>query len=229
VPGVVREYSSRRLLVMEWVDGVKLTDLDGLRRAGHDRQALADLLLDTYCRQILIDGSFHADPHPGNLFALPGGRLAIVDFGLTKRLGTAFRRSLAKMTGALFTGNLPVLVEAFDELGYRVTRGEDQAVYAATAEFFQTITDPSTHADGPASMEAINRRWIQAVKQNPIVAIPGDTTLVWRVFALLMGVGASMGARPHVVETVLKYTEQVSREREAERERTPAADAAAVA
>lgn len=225
IPGVVRELSSRRLLVMEWVDGVKLTDHEGLRRAGHDRQALADLLLDTYCRQILIDGSFHADPHPGNLFALPGGRLAIVDFGLTKRLAPAFRRSLAKMTRALFTGDIPTLVEAFGELGYRVTRGEDHAVYTATAEFFQTITDPTTHADGPASMQAINARWIQAVKKNPIVAIPGDTTLVWRVFALLMGVGASMGARPHVVETVLKYTDQVSQE-PTESSRGAATDAA---
>ncbi len=78
------------------------------------------------------------------------------------------------MVGTVLAGRY----ERAEELGYAVQRGEDHGVYVATAEFFRTITDPGTYAKGPVSMQAINERWIQAVKANPVVAIPGDTTLV---------------------------------------------------
>lgn len=211
IPGVVWEHSSRRLLVMDWIDGIKVTEVGRLRAAGIDPQRIADLLSDTYCRQVLIHGFFHADPHPGNLFALPGDRLAIVDFGLTKRLTPRFRRSLAKLTHAMFTVDSPRMVEAFAELGFAVKHGEDQAVWLATGEFFRRITDPATYAesaDGMDSMNSLNDEWARAVKANPFIAIPGDVTLVSRVFSLLTGVGARMGAEPRVLEAVLRYTVQ---------------------
>lgn len=206
IPTVVGAYTRPNLLVMEWVEGVKITDLDGLRTAGRDVQAIADLIFDVYCRQLFIHGYFHADPHPGNLFALPGDRLAIVDFGLTKQLSPAFQAALIRLVRAMFTGDVPGTARAFAELGYRVTDGDDLAVFAATSAFFRGITAPSTYAAGADAMANLNARWIEAVKQNPVVAIAGDMTLVWRVFALLIGAGYAMGAQPHVLETVLKYT-----------------------
>src|SRR5262249_31202065 len=142
IPAVVHEHTSRTVLVMEWIDGIKITEVERLRRAGNDVQRLADLMLDCYARQMLVDGYFQADPHPGNLFALPGDRLAIVDFGLTKRLTPAFRRSLAKLLLAMTTADLPLMIEAFDELGFAVKRGDDHTVWLATGEFFRRITDP---------------------------------------------------------------------------------------
>ena len=206
IPRVVPEHSSRRLLVMEWIEGIKVTNVPALRAAGIDGQRIADLLVDTYARQLFVHGFFHADPHPGNLFALPGDRLAIVDFGLTKRLTPAFRRSLAKLVRAMFLIDTPRMVEAFEELGFTVERGEDQRVWLATGEFFRNITDPSAYAEGAAALQQLNDRWARAVKANPFVAIPGDVTLVSRVFSLLTGVGAGMGAEPRVLEAILRYT-----------------------
>jgi ubiquinone biosynthesis protein len=206
IPRVVWEHSSRRLLVMEWIEGIKVTHVAALRAAGIDVQRIADLLVDTYARQLFVHGFFHADPHPGNLFALPGDRLAIVDFGLTKRLTPAFRRSLAKLVRAMFLIDTPTMVEAFAELGFTVERGEDQRVWLATGEFFRSITDPSAYAEGAEALQQLNDRWARAVKANPFVAIPGDVTLVSRVFSLLTGVGAGMGAEPRVLEAILRYT-----------------------
>jgi predicted unusual protein kinase regulating ubiquinone biosynthesis (AarF/ABC1/UbiB family) len=206
IPAVVHEHTSKTVLVMEWIDGIKITEVERLRRAGNDVQRLADLMLDCYARQMLVNGFFHADPHPGNLFALPGNRLAIVDFGLTKRLTPAFRRSLAKLLLAMTTADLPLMIEAFGELGFAVKRGEDHAVWLATGEFFRRITDPKTYGTTPESMMSLNEEWARAVKANPFIAIPGDFTLVSRVFSLITGVSTAMGAEPHVVETVLRYT-----------------------
>lgn len=206
IPAIIWEHTSRRLLVMEWIEGIKVTRVEALRAAGIDVQRVADVLTDTYCRQMLVHGFFHADPHPGNLFALPGDRLAIVDFGLTKELSPAFRRTLGTLTRAMFVGDMPAMVGAFGELGFEVERGEDHRVWLATAEFIRTITDPSTYGAGGAAMNAANDQWVGAVKKNPFIAIPGDMTLVSRVFSLLTGVGAGMGADPRVMEMVLKYT-----------------------
>ena len=79
VPKIVWEYSTRRVLVMEYLEGIKITDLAGLERAGIDKQAVAQLVIDAYCEQLYLHGMFHADPHPGNLFVQPpagrtGGR-----------------------------------------------------------------------------------------------------------------------------------------------------------
>ena len=206
IPKTVWEHTSRRVLVMEWIDGIKITEVERMRTAGIDVQRIADLLLDCYARQMLVEGFFHADPHPGNLFALPGDRIAIVDFGLTKRLTPAFRHSLARLLRAMTTANLPLMVAAFGELGFAVKQGEDHAVFAATGEFFRRISDPRTYGTTPESMLSLNEEWARAVKANPFIAIPGDFTLVSRVFSLLTGVGTAMGAEPHVAQTVLRYT-----------------------
>ena len=76
----------------------------------------------------------------------------------------------------------------------------------ATGEFFQRITDPATYGTTAESMMSLNEEWARAVKANPFIAIPGDITLVSRVFGLLTGVGTAMGAEPRVTETVLRYT-----------------------
>ena len=205
-PAVVWEHTSRRVLVMDWIEGIKITEVARIRDAGIDVQRISDLLLDCYARQMLVNGFFHADPHPGNLFALPGDRIAIIDFGLTKRLPPAFRLSLGKLLRAMITADLPLMVEAFAELGFAVKRGEDHAVFLATGEFFRRIADPRSYGTTPEAMIALNEQWARAVKANPFIAIPGDFTLVSRVFSLLTGVGTAMGSEPRVVEMVLRYT-----------------------
>lgn len=210
IPRVVREHTRRRVLVMEWIDGIKVTEVERLRAAGIDVQAVADLISDCYCRQMLVDGFFHADPHPGNLFALPGNRLAIVDFGLTKRLSPGFRLALAKVSRATYTGDAAGIVEGYRELGFAVRHGDGEEVFLATAETLRALTDPSMYAAGPEAMLALNRQWEQAVRKNPFIALPGDLTLVSRVLFLLTGVGVGMGAVPHVAEAVLRYTADTS-------------------
>jgi ubiquinone biosynthesis protein len=206
IPRVVWKHTSRTLLVMDWIDGIKVTEQARLLAAGIDVQAVADLIVDVYTRMVLQQGFFHADPHAGNLFALPGDRLAIVDFGLTKRLTPAFRRSLAKLTRAMFTADTARLLEAYAELGFEARDADDHQVFIATAEFFRTITDPATYVQGEGAMRSLNEDWARAVKANPITAFPGDLTLVSRVFSLLTGVGARMGAEPRVLPAILRYT-----------------------
>jgi predicted unusual protein kinase regulating ubiquinone biosynthesis (AarF/ABC1/UbiB family) len=83
VPRIHDELSSERVLVMEFIEGIKVTDVEGLRAAGHNPRMLNERLYRTYFKQLFEDGFFHADPHPGNLLVMTDGRLAFFDFGMS--------------------------------------------------------------------------------------------------------------------------------------------------
>jgi len=118
VPEIDWSRTSRRVLTLEWIDGIKLTDRAALIAAGHDVKALAAILVRAFLRQAVVDGFFHADLHQGNLFALPDGRLAAIDFGIMGRIDRQARIWLAEILYGLLTGNYRRVAEIHFEAQY---------------------------------------------------------------------------------------------------------------
>ena len=118
VPKIDWSRTSRRVLTLEWVDGIKLTDREALRAAGHDPKQLAAKLVLAFLRQAIADGFFHADLHQGNLFVLPDSRLAVIDFGIMGRIDRRARLWLAEILHGLITGNYARVAEIHFEAGY---------------------------------------------------------------------------------------------------------------
>ena len=118
VPTVDWERTGRGVLTLEWIDGVKLTDIEGVRAAGHDMVALGRTVIQTFLRHALRDGFFHADMHPGNLFVDADGNLVAVDFGIMGRIGPKERRFLAEILYGFITRNYRRVAEVHFEAGY---------------------------------------------------------------------------------------------------------------
>jgi ubiquinone biosynthesis protein len=118
VPSVEWNLTSREVLALEWIDGIKLSDLTGLDAAGIDRKALARTAMESFLRHALRDGFFHADMHQGNLFALRDGTLVAVDLGIMGRLGAKERRFLAEILFGFITRNYRRIAEVHFEAGY---------------------------------------------------------------------------------------------------------------
>ena len=118
VPEIDWRRTARRVLTLEWLDGIKLSKRDQLIEAGHDPRALANILVKAFLRQAVIDGFFHADLHQGNLFALPDGRLAAIDFGIMGRIDRRARRWLAEILYGLITGNYGRVADIHFEAQY---------------------------------------------------------------------------------------------------------------
>ena len=97
VPKIYREASTACVLTMDYVDGVKVTDLDGLEAIGANRAAVASRGFRLVLEQALMDGFFHADPHPGNIFVLPGDVVCFIDFGMMGRLSQKVREEFVEL------------------------------------------------------------------------------------------------------------------------------------
>jgi ubiquinone biosynthesis protein len=118
VPEIDWSRTARRVMTLEWIDGIKLSDRDALVEAGHDLKKLAATLVRAFLRQAVVDGFFHADLHQGNLFCLPDGRLAAIDFGIMGRVDRRARVWLAEILYGLIVGNYRRVAEIHFEAQY---------------------------------------------------------------------------------------------------------------
>ena len=118
VPAIYRHATSRRVLTMEWIDGVKLTNLEAVRGIGVDPDDMVAVGVNCSLQQLLEHGFFHADPHPGNLLALADGRLAYLDFGMMSEVSRESRTGLIQAVVHLVNRNFGKLSKDFVSLGF---------------------------------------------------------------------------------------------------------------
>jgi ubiquinone biosynthesis protein len=135
VPQVHLELSGARVLTMEEIEGIKITDLEALKKAGLDRHAIAANGANAYLKQIFGKGFFHADPHPGNLFVLPENRVVFLDFGMTGRLHPHTKAQIIKILTGIIQGDMAMLSEAAAALGTTDERTDFRSLELDLAEF----------------------------------------------------------------------------------------------
>ena len=129
VPRVEWSRTTRTVLTMEWIEGIKMSRVDLLREAGFDLPELARVVLQTFLRHALRDGFFHADMHQGNLFVEPDGTLVAVDFGITGRLSRTERAILAQILYGFIVRDYRHVSEAHFRAGY-VPETQDVDLFA---------------------------------------------------------------------------------------------------
>ena len=210
VPAVVRELSTRRVLVMEYAPGVRVTDVEGLRAIGADPTDIAQRLIDLFCEQILVHGFFHADPHPGNILVQPGPKLVLLDFGLAKDFPPAFRTGIARLTAAIVSGDRATVGSAFRALGFRTREESDESLdFLGEAFLGWAVRNGRSYAD-PAMLAHFGTEMPRVMRANPLVQVPGDVLLVARVLGLLSGIGKQLGSRVDVGAALVPYLASIA-------------------
>lgn len=180
--------ATAKVLVLGFVAGTPLTDLDGLRARGVDLRAVARSLARIYAQMIFVHGFFHGDPHPGNLLVAPDGdTIALLDFGLAKELPAGFADGVATMLRSGLGGDLDGALVAARALGFEI-RGEP----GAFRELLQMLTG-----------ERSGRNPLEALRASSVKGMPGDFAIVARAFVLLNGVSQTLAPGERLIAGAL--------------------------
>ncbi|KAJ4958436.1 hypothetical protein NE237_025547 [Protea cynaroides] len=207
IPEVIQ--SSEKVLILEYMDGTRLNDIESLEALGIDKQKLVEEITRAYAHQIYVDGFFNGDPHPGNFLVSkePPHRPILLDFGLTKSLSSTMKHALAKMFLASAEGDHVALLSAFSEMGLKLRLDMPEQVMQVSSLFFRTSTPASEALENMKSLAEQRTKNMKAIQEkmkldkkevkrfNPVDAFPGDAVIFGRVLNLLRGLSSMMNVR----------------------------------
>jgi predicted unusual protein kinase regulating ubiquinone biosynthesis (AarF/ABC1/UbiB family) len=208
VPKVIWSLTTRRVLTLENVQAIKITDYDEITRSGINRAEVAQRLFETYLKQIFEDGFFHADPHPGNLFVEPlergsddpGGNIAwqlnFVDFGMVGRVPPNVRAGLREMAMGVGTRDSARVVKSYQMLGILLPEANLDLIEQIESKAFEEFWGRSMNELKQISWDEIHdfaKEFREVVFEIPF-QIPEDLIFLGRCVAILAGM--CMGLNP---------------------------------
>jgi predicted unusual protein kinase regulating ubiquinone biosynthesis (AarF/ABC1/UbiB family) len=204
VPAIYWRYTSRTVLTLEWINGIKLIDVEGIRKAGLDRDALIKICVNCAMRQLLEFGFFHADPHPGNLFVLPDGRVAFIDFGMMDQLTQLTKETIAGSVVHLINKDYLSLTKDFVELGFLTADVDISPIIPALERVLDNAIGESV---GNFNFKVITEEFSDLVYQYPF-RVPAQFSLIIRSLVTQEGVALSLNPDFKIVEIGYPYVAQ---------------------
>ncbi|MET0258324.1 MAG: AarF/UbiB family protein, partial [Methylobacterium sp.] len=180
IPKIHWEWCSERVLVQEFVHGVSPNDQAGLRAIGADKKALAQKGCDAFLRMALIEGVFHADPHPGNLLILPGNRIGFIDFGIVGRLSQKRRQQLLVLIGAMLKQDVDGLMATL--LDWTGATTPDLTKLEQSAQNFV-----QAHSSIPLNLGLVLTDFMTMARENDL-AMPTDLAILFKGLVTADGV-----------------------------------------
>lgn len=209
VPAPIEGYTSGRVLTMEYVQGYKLTKLSPVVRLDVDGEALADELFRAYLRQIIIDGFFHADPHPGNVVLTDDGRLALLDLGMVSRLSTSKQEELLKMLLAVAEGRGEQAAEIAIRMGQHLPDFDRDGVEKAIVDMVTRYQNAKLH-DVQAGAVVMQ---ISAISGEHGLRMPSDLSMLGKALLNLDEVGRTLAPDFDVQGAIRRHAGELMQER----------------
>ena len=181
-PGVIHELTTEKLLVMEYIDGIQIDRVDLLETLGYDMTEIGQKTAENYCKQILEDGFFHADPHPGNLW-IAGGKIAWLDLGMTGHLNAHNKQLLKKAISALLENDIYALKNVLLAFGEPKERINHARLYT---DIDDIVSRYMSMDFGNMKLGELIERLLDLVKEHKIAVTP-DITLLGRSMITMEG------------------------------------------
>ena len=209
IPKVFHSLSTKKVLTMERIDGVKISNLEGIEKFGLDKRQIAINGVNAVLKQIFVDGFFHADPHPGNIFVLEGNRIAFLDFGQVGRIHEKTKLQIANILTGIIDQDIPEIVEAFTAIGI-VDAGVDIKKLELDA------MDLMDRYYGIPLKELKMRQFlsnvIDVVSENRI-KMPPDLFLLLKALGTIEGVGRKLDPDFNMAIEIKPFVEKLIRDK----------------
>src|SRR3984893_11658015 len=209
IPAVYDEYTTRRVLVLEWIEGIKINDYATLDHEGIDRLEVAKRTVQTYFYQFFEAGFFHADPHPGNIFVKKGSPgqgpiIGFVDFGMVGTLSKTMKKSLKDLFLSFVTRHSHALVEALARLGFIGEGANMAAIERGMAlmleQYYGMTLGEARDMDIPEVADDVGR-----LLYGQPFQIPAQFAFTGRAIGTLVGVATGLAPNFNFVEVATPY------------------------
>lgn len=201
VPVIYQQFSNHRVLTLEWIDGIKLTDLSKLEAAGLNADELIEIGVTSGLRQLLEYGFFHADPHPGNLFATLDGRMAYIDFGMMDQLSESMKETIASAVVQLINRDYEALAVDFVRLGFLTPDTDIKPIIPALETVLGNAVGESV---GEFNFKTITDEFSELMYEYPF-RLPAKFALIIRSLITQEGLALSLNPNFKIVEVSYPY------------------------
>jgi ubiquinone biosynthesis protein len=208
IPKVYWDFTSSVMNVQEYVPGIRGTDLAAMAAADLDRKMLAVRGSDAVLKMILVDGFFHADPHPGNVLYLPGNRIALIDFGMVGRLSALRRSQIVDLLTGIARQDDDAMLEVL--LDWTGEQGVDEAQLAAdVGELASDFAD----AELKDVRIGVLLQRVAALLREHTILLPADLTLMFKALISLEGLGRQYDPEFRLIDRVRPFLDRALTER----------------
>ncbi|MBE9215450.1 AarF/ABC1/UbiB kinase family protein [Plectonema cf. radiosum LEGE 06105] len=201
VPAIYWRYTSTRVLTLEWLNGFKLTDTTSIIAAGLDPQAVIEIGVTTGLQQLLEHGFFHADPHPGNLFAMPDGRMGYIDFGMMDQLDETTKETLVDAIVHLINKDYIDLAEDYVKLGFLTPDVDIRPIVPALESL---LGDAINRNVGDFNFKTITDEFSKLMYDFPF-RVPAKFALIIRSLVTQEGIALSLNPNFKILEVAYPY------------------------
>ncbi len=201
VPCIYRQFSSHRVLTLEWIDGIKLNEIDKIREAGLDTDSLVRIGVMSGLRQLLEFGFFHADPHPGNLFATYDGKMAYIDFGMMDQLDLQTKEQLVDSVVHLLNKDYDELGQDYVRLGFLQPDVEMKPIVNALESVLGDIMSEKVK---DFNFKVVTDRFSKVMYDYPF-CLPAKFALIIRSVITQEGVALSLNPEFRIVQVAYPY------------------------
>ncbi|MDJ0531346.1 MAG: AarF/ABC1/UbiB kinase family protein [Xenococcaceae cyanobacterium MO_207.B15] len=205
VPRVYWRYASPRVLTLEYLPGIKISHYEAIEAAGLDRKLLARLGAKAYLHQLLNNGFFHADPHPGNIAVSGDGSLIFYDFGMMGQIKSNIREKLMDTLFGIAQKNSDLVVNSLIDLGALVPTGDMTPVRRSIQYMLDNFMDKPFEEQ---SIDAISEDLYDIAYGQPF-RFPATFTFVMRAFSTLEGVGKGLDPNFNFMEVAQPFAMQI--------------------
>lgn len=202
-PKLYHEYSTGHVLVMEYIDGYSLDDVESLQNAGYDMDEIGTKFVNNFIKQVMDDGFFHADPHPGNV-KIRDGKIVWIDMGMMGRLSEKDRRTMIKGIRGIALHDISMVENSVLEIGEFRGKPDRERLYQDLKKF---IADYGTTSMGSLDVAAAIAGLVEIMKQNRI-SLPHGVSMLCRGLTHIQGVLAVISPDINMMQiAVNRYTE----------------------
>lgn len=212
VPKIYWEYTTLKVLTLQFVEGIKISNIEEIEKANIDKKELATLLLSSYMKQFLINCFFHGDPHPGNIFVQEGPKLVFVDFGLMQRIPSHMREGLLNTGLSIIKRDSAGIVQGLIELGFLSRRDDIRGIERVVGYFMEKYRDITPREFKNININEISQEIHDLLRTYPSVQIPNNFILFARTMGMLNGISSKLDPDLNIIEIATPYAKRFAYE-----------------